>query len=88
MFPPPHEIVIDRTFVALFCVGGWCFTLTFLSTTFTVKVYVSMSCLLGVPEMTPVDFFRWRPFGSLLVAMNHLYGRLPPLAASGALYRV
>ena len=60
-----HEIVIDSTFVALFCVGGWCFTLIFLSTTFTVNVYVPLSLLFGLPEMTPVVFLRWSPFGRL-----------------------
>ena len=33
-----HEMVIENTFVAVFCVAGWCFTLIFLSTTFMLKV--------------------------------------------------
>ena len=42
-----------NTLVAVFCVGGWCLTWIFVSTTFTVKVYVPLSCLLGLPEFAP-----------------------------------
>ncbi len=31
-------MAIESTLVAVFCVAGWPFTRTFLSTTFTVKV--------------------------------------------------
>ena len=32
-----HEIAINNSLVAAFCVGAWRFVLIFLSTTFTVK---------------------------------------------------
>jgi hypothetical protein len=56
----PHEIVMERTMEAVFRVGLWCFIFIFLSTTLTVKGYVPLSLLSGLPDMIPLAF-RWRP---------------------------
>ena len=57
-----QETVIDSALVAM------CFVLW--STTRTVNV--SVPFVLGLPEMIPVDLFRWRPLGRWLDTTDHL----------------
>jgi hypothetical protein len=58
-----HEIVIESTFFAVFCVAGWCLILFFLSRTSTVKVD-DFAFFFGVPEMTPECLLSFSPLGS------------------------
>ena len=54
------------------------------SVTLTVKLLVPVA--VGVPEMTPVLDDSPSPAGRLPKAMDHVYGLVPPVAASVALY--
>jgi hypothetical protein len=53
-----------------------------LSVTVTVKFVVPVKFPLGVPEITPVPEFSERPAGRLPVVIAHVYGVMPPAAAS------
>jgi hypothetical protein len=50
------------------------------SVTWTVKLKVPM--VVGVPEITPVAALSVKPVGSDPLAIDHVYGEVPPLAAS------
>ena len=54
------------------------------SATCTVKLLVPVP--VGVPEITPVPGARVSPAGSDPETMDHVYGVVPPAAASVALY--
>jgi len=53
-----------------------------LSVTRTVKVNVPM--VVGFPEIFPVDEASLRPGGRLPPVVDHVYGVVPPVAASVA----
>jgi hypothetical protein len=53
-----------------------------LSVTVPVKLTVPVKVPLGVPEIAPVLAFRERPVGKLPVVIDHVYGVIPPAAAS------
>lgn len=40
----------------------------------------------GLPVIAPVDEFKERPAGRVPPAMDHVYGEVPPVAASAVLY--
>ena len=63
--------------------SGWVAVLLLASVTLTVKLAVPGG-LAGVPEITPVDEFRVSPDGSDPEEMLHVYGPVPPVAASVA----
>jgi len=56
------------------------------SVTFTVKLNEPEP--VGAPEICPVEAVRLRPGGSTPELMLHVYGVVPPLAASVTLYAV
>jgi hypothetical protein len=51
-----------------------------VSLSVTVIVKFDVPCVVGVPEMTPVDVLSVRPVGSVPVNA-HVYGVTPPVAA-------
>ena len=51
----------------------------------TLKVTSSMSSVVGVPEIVP-SVARVRPSGRVPEATAHVYGAVPPVAASFAVY--
>ncbi len=54
---------------------------TFVSETCIRKFDVPTDLFPGVPEITPVVLFSFRPFGNLPEPVSfHWYGGLPPLA--------
>ncbi len=56
------------------------------SVTFTVKPKVPAA--VGVPEIAPVEAFKFRPGGREEALMDQVYGVVPPVAARLALYVV
>ena len=52
------------------------------SVTWTVKLNVPAT--VGVPEMTPVSLLSVSPVGSDPLAIDQVYGKVPPLAAKVA----
>jgi len=54
--------------------------------TFRLKLYVPVA--LGVPEIAPLDGVKLNPEGNEPEVMLQVYGAVPPLAASVALYAV
>ena len=54
----------------------------FAAVTLAVKLNVPVA--VGVPEMTPVPLVSDRPVGSAPLAIDQVYGVIPPLAASVA----
>src|SRR5262245_14352130 len=54
----------------------------FAAVTLAVKLNVPVA--VGVPEMTPVPLASDRPGGSAPLAIDQIYGVIPPLAASVA----
>jgi hypothetical protein len=50
-----------------------------LSVTFTVNRYTPD--VVGIPERTPVNALRVRPFGNVPAETDQLYGSVPPDAA-------
>ena len=55
------------------------------SLTLTVKG-LALAVAVGVPVMAPVAAFSESPAGSAPMAIDHVYGNVPPVAASAALY--
>ncbi len=53
------------------------------SVTFTLKPKVPEA--VGVPEITPVEVFKFRPGGRAEEVIDHAYGVVPPAAARLAL---
>ena len=41
---------------------------------------------VGVPVMAPVEAFKFKPAGKVPLVMDHVYGVVPPVAVSVALY--
>jgi hypothetical protein len=58
---------------------------TSASVTFTVKLIGPVTLPVGVPEMTPVLAFRVSPAGRVPALIDHVYGVIPPVAATVAL---
>ena len=71
-------IVITRLAVALRWVG--------LVESVTVTTAVLLPAVVGLPPITPVDALMLRPVGSPVA--DQVYGVVPPLAATVALYAV
>ena len=71
-------IVIDRLFVAVRCVG-------FVESV-TVMFTVLVAAAVAVPLMTPVDASMLSPVGRPVA--DHVYGVVPPVALTVALYGV
>ena len=57
---------------------------TGLPASLTWSVTVLVPAMVGTPEITPVVEFRVRPVGKDPVAIDHVYGDIPPLAVSVA----
>ena len=55
------------------------------SVTLNVSDELATDCL-GVPVMAPVEAFRDKPAGRVPLVMDQVYGVVPPVAASAALY--
>ena len=56
------------------------------SVTWALKVKVP--AVVGVPEMAPVLLLRVRPGGKEPLAIDQLYGRVPPLALRTRVYGI
>jgi len=46
---------------------------------------IALAVAVGVPVIAPVDAFSDRPAGSVPEVRDHVYGDVPPVAASVAL---
>ena len=57
----------------------------FVSITCTIKLDVPVA--VGVPDITPVELLRVKPFGRVPV-FDHVYGSTPPVAVRVWLYAV
>jgi hypothetical protein len=49
---------------------------------FTIAEKVAVPPAVGVPEITPVLSFRFRPTGKLPDAIDQVYGEVPPLTCN------
>ena len=49
---------------------------------FTCAVKLKVPAVVGVPAMAPLDAFNEKPGGKLPDASDHVYGVVPPVAAS------
>src|SRR5690348_9034790 len=84
-FPAGNDVVVITSGAAFTVIDNACVAVTdALSVTFTVKVLVPDA--LGVPEI--VDPVNVSPAGNDPVAIDHVYGVVPPLAFNPAEYEL
>lgn len=88
MDPPASDVVVTFSGGAVMAMlrfaDAVCLVGDSLSVTVTVKLTVPVKVPVGVPEIAPVLVFNDRPAGKLPVVIDHVYGVMPPAAASVA----
>ena len=74
------SMMMPKAFVAVCAVGE--------VESFTCTVKLDVPAVVGVPEITPVEAAKVSPTGSDPELIVQVYGDVPPLAPSVALYAV